>query len=312
MAVVLNIPERIKGKGLLPFLSLLGSADGAASINLDFSHLRLITPAGMVALTSYINRWRAKEKEVAFSGLERCKISSYLQRMDVFSACNIPHNDASARHDHLGKFVPVRPITHNVDEIGTEVASCIAPGGEEYEHPLAELHSLAFYVLTETANNVRQHSRGQGFTAAQVSGNDGLVKIALADNGRGILRSFQDAEFAWSHGLSHGDAIAKALESRISSCGAPRNEGVGLTLVSGLARLMNAWLLIVSGDGVLQISPSQATLITTLPKSGTYNGTLIGLTFDQKAVYDFPDLLERAKVEAGLLRNAMVRINFKS
>lgn len=196
--------------------------------------------------------------------------------------------------------------------MGSEVASCIAPGGDDYEHRLSHIHSLAFYVITETANNVRQHSRGKGFISSQVTREDGLVRIALADNGRGILRSFQDAGFDWSADMDHTGAILKALEARVSSSMNEINKGVGLTLVLGLTRLMSAWLLIVSGNGVYTLNAKGEGNIRLLPDGGFYRGTLIGLTFAQSAVDDFPDLLHRAKVQAGLLRDNVVKINFTS
>ena len=40
-------------------------------------------------------------------------------------------------------------------------------------------------------------------------------------------------------------AIRKALEPRVSCKGSPTNEGVGLTLVTGLVRRIKGWLMIL-------------------------------------------------------------------
>jgi type I restriction enzyme R subunit len=57
-------------------------------------------------------------------------------------------------------------------------AACIAPGGEDYQSENAGLYDAAYYLISEMANNVRQHSKGVGFVAAQTTKQDGFVKIA--------------------------------------------------------------------------------------------------------------------------------------
>jgi hypothetical protein len=312
VAEVIRIPPNINADGLFPLLSLLGNVKTPGPIVVDISELRRVTPAALVALAARVNGWKRSGRSVSFFGEADCPISSYLRRMDLFSACGTLGPNGSYSASEAGKFVPVRQIEPDTNKMGDEIASCIAPGGEEYDHPMAHLHSLAFYVFTEVANNVRQHSRGEGFIAAQVTRKDGFVRLALADNGRGILKSFQDAGFEWSEKMNHVDAVSKALEARISSSVSPVNEGVGLTLVTGLALLMKAWLLIVSGDGVFTVNPQGKTRRIDLPEGGFYQGTLMGVSFPQNAVIDFADMLHTAKVKAGLLQDSFVGINFKT
>lgn len=215
-----------------------------------------------------------EKKNVRFTNLSECPITGYLQRMDLLKTCGIDLPENFVRHDSKGRFVPVRIVDHRVEEMGAEVAECLAPGGGEYEHTMANLYDLAWYVFTETANNARQHSRGLGYATAQVTRQEGLVRIAIADNGKGILRSFQDAELAWSQEMSHTDAVLKALQPRISSKFAPHNEGVGLTLVSLLARLTGGWLMVVSGDGVVQIKKGEEPTSLQLEPGTHFQGTL--------------------------------------
>ena len=186
--------------------------------------------------------------------------------------------------------------------MGHEMAACLAPGGEDYEHPMSGLYDLAWYVLTEAGNNIRQHSGGTGFASAQVHWTEGLVRLALSENGMGILESFRMAGFPWSAGMSDAEAIQKALEPKVSCKATDPNEGVGLTLVSNLAHITKGWLLIVSGNGVLQLSAGGNVKVSTLPNAGYHQGTLITLTLAQNAAHDFPQLLHEAKIQAGLLR----------
>lgn len=307
----LVVPTIINATGLLPFLSLLGSVPEAESdIILDFSGLRRVSPAGLVALVATVHRWRKMHgRRIRFVGLEACQILGYLQRMDMVHHCGLTLPETFERHSAHGRFVPVTLIT-DVDAMSRDIASCLAPGGDDYDHPMSPLYDLAAYVLGELGANARQHSRGSGFVSAQVNASEGLVRLAVADNGRGIRQSFIDAGFIWGSGLSDIAAIRKALEPRISSRGEPVNQGVGLTLVTGLARLTEAWLMITSETGILQFSPDGYIQETALPAGLRYRGTLLALTFRRSKLLDFPTLLTEAKQEAGLLVKRPVKTTF--
>ena len=306
----LAIPATINADGLLPFLAVLGKPlSPQEEVVLDFSGLRRVTPAGLVALVATVLRWRREHRPVTFQGLAACAITGYLQRMDVFAAGGVDLPENFQRHEASGRFVPVRVIDHRVVEMGNDLATCLAPGGEDYGHAMADLYDLAWYVFTETANNVRQHSRGVGCVAAQVTRTEGLVRLALADNGCGILKSFEG--LAWSAALTDAEAVGKALEPRVSSKGSPTNEGVGLTLVAGLVRRTRGWLMIVSGTGGVRIRSGGEPEAITLPDAARYQGTLVGLTFRQEDVRDYAGLLHEAKVEAGLLQRPGGVIRFR-
>jgi ABC-type transporter Mla MlaB component len=298
----IRIPTHINAGGLLPFLSLLGKRDDQPEIALDFAGLHRVTPAGVAALVATVVRWQKQGRRVTFEGLRKCPILGYLQRMDALSACGVNIPEDFSRHDSQGRFLPVRLVDSQVEKMGREIAACLAPGGDEFDHPMAGLYDFSFYVLTEVANNIRQHSSGVGYATAQSSRHEGYVRLALADSGMGIRGSFQHAGYPWSETIDDAGAIAKALESRVScKCGDP-NEGVGLTLVSQLAKLSGAWLLIVSGSGVLRISPKGGYSLSQLPEGGYYQGTLMTMVVPQKAPSDFAKMLNEAKVQAGLLR----------
>jgi hypothetical protein len=309
--VEIILPSHINASGLLPFVGALGHAKGQEDVIIDFSALRRVSPAALVALVATVNRWRRERRRVFFRGLDTCIIAGYLLRMDAFRMCGMELPEHFIRHEAKGRFVPVRMLDHQVDVLGNEMASCVAPGGEDYDHPMASLYDLCWYVLTETANNVRQHSGGSGYAAAQVGQHEGLVRLAVADNGKGIRKSFVDAGLRWSDQLDDATAIRMALEPRISSRGSPTNEGVGLTLVAELAKLTQAWLLIVSGQGVMRMDQGRDPLIYTLTEADHYQGTLVALTLRQDRVNNYASLLNTAKQAAGLLRNREVPGNFQ-
>jgi hypothetical protein len=223
----LQLPPQINADGLLPFLSHLSTAGDATEIDLDFAGLRRVSPGALVALVATITRWLRQQKKVNFLNLERCAITGYLQRMDVLLSIGADLPENFRRHESRGRFVPVQLVDHDVEKMGHEMAACMAPGGDDYEHPHASLYDLAWYVFTETANNARQHSRGLGYTAAQVNRSEGLVRLAVADNGKGIRQSFIDAGLSWAEELTDGEAVLKALEPKVSSKGRPHQRGCG-------------------------------------------------------------------------------------
>ena len=307
----LRIPTQINADGLLPFLSHLSTAGDATEIDLDFAGLRRVSPGALVALVAAVTRWLRQQRKVSFLNLDQCAITGYLQRMDALSACGADLPETFRRHESRGRFVPVQLVDHEVDQMGHEMAACMAPGGDEYGHPHASLYDLAWYVFTETANNARQHSRGFGYAAAQVARTEGLVRLAVADNGKGIRQSFIDAGLVWAEELTDGEAILRALDPRVSSKGHPTNEGVGLTLVSGLVRQTRGWLLVVSGKGVVRLRPGKTPEVQLLPENGRFDGTLVVTAFRQSDVTDFAALLHGAKFDAGLLRTGVQSGNFK-
>ena len=302
--VDLTIPDHIHAGGLLPFISLLATPQDEAEVRLDFAGLRRVSPAGLVALAAAVTRWLRQGKHVVFRNLDRCAITGYLQRMDVLRACGADLPESFRRHEARGRFVPVKLVEHDVERTGREMALCLAPGGDDYAHPLAALYDLAWYVFTETANNTRQHSQGLGYAAAQVMRSEGLVRIAIADNGRGIRQSFLDAGLPWAPGMTDAEAILKAFEPKVSSKGRPTNEGVGLTLVTGLVRQSRGWLLVVSGSGVVRIAPDGVPASGELPGGACFPGTIVVTAFRQKSLTDFAGLLHQAKVQSGLLQSA--------
>jgi hypothetical protein len=250
------LPAQINAGGLLDFLGLIGQPITTDYVALDFSRLQRIYPAGITALVAVIKYWERTGHRVLYEGLQQCSITGYLQRLDVLSACDVRLPENFHRFEPRGRFVPLQQIGLDVTGLGNAMATCVAPGGEDVDQPLSGLYDLVWYVVTEMANNVRQHSGGVGYASAQVGRAEGFVRLALADNGKGILKSFQDADLAWSRDMTDAAAIRKAIEPRVSSKGSPTNEGVGLTLVTEMARQTDSWLLIVSGRGVLTLRPN--------------------------------------------------------
>jgi ABC-type transporter Mla MlaB component len=140
MSALIVLPAQINATGLLPFISQLGEARNADEIVLDFSQLRRVTSAGLTALTSSVIGWRRDHRPVEFRRLRECAIIGYLHRMDLLDACGVRLSESFQRHEVRGRFVPVRLVDHDVTQLGREMTGCLAPGGEDYDHPVKPLN----------------------------------------------------------------------------------------------------------------------------------------------------------------------------
>lgn len=301
--MTLNIPKFINAHGLYFFLDLLASYRDEPVMNLDFADLRKVSPAGLTSLAAWVTYRNENGMVTRPLNVVNCTILRYLQRMNLPQLCGWDFGSEDfLRHGEAARFVPLRAIDHQVEDLGDEFAACIAPGGEDYEHPAAGLYDAAWYLITELANNVRQHSQGVGVVAAQTTEMDGFIRIAIADCGQGIASSFRAAGMDWAQDGSDRECIDKALNARISSKGQPSNEGVGLTLSARVANLMGGHILISSGTGVVVSNPTGVRYSPSNLGGLGFPGTLITIAFPKPAAKRFHDKLQEAKDLEGLLQ----------
>ena len=309
---MLVIPNHINANGLRPFLLQIAEYSSTPELTIDFSRLQRVSPAGLAALTAFIKGRSRARLLTNVTGLETCCIREYLRRMNLLRLCDWEKGDeSSTRHDPTGKFVPLKQITHDVDDLGDQIAACIAPGGEDYENPNAGLYDAAWYLVTEMANNVHQHSRGIGFVAAQTTLSDGFVRIAIADCGLGIPASLAGAGFSWAQDIPEEDAIEQALVARVSSKGQPSNEGVGLTLSARIVELMGGAMLIASGGGTVIRGCDSSLTKGKFPDGLRYPGTLVALNFRRSEASGFGCKLHKAKELENLLRRCSNSVTFQ-
>ena len=308
----LLIPQHINADGLIPFLDQLAKHSDADQLILDFSSLRRVSPAGLATLAAFVARRRKHLLPTHPEGLDDCVIRDYLRRMNLNSLCDWEQGEETFnRLDPAGMFVSLQPISHKVEELCNEIASCIAPGGDEYLHPNAGLYDTAFYLISEMANNVRQHSNGQGFVTLQTTRTDGFIKIAIADGGCGIPKSLIDGGGTWTQDLTDEDIIEQALVARVTSKGQPANEGVGLTLTSKIVDLMGGHILIASSGG--RVIQQYNTPPKKEPFEGGYRfpGTLVAMTFRRNQAEHFDQKLHKAKELNNLLQTVTNKAIFR-
>jgi len=311
--MTLELPKYVNANGLIDLLKLLSEQPEAGVVDIDFRALRRITPAGLVALTSFVQYRTFKGLSTTCDNIEDCSILGYLQRMNFFKSAGLRElPEGFTRHSCDRKFYPVTPITGDTEVLGTDIANIIAPGGDDYDNPNAGLWDAAFYLVTELANNVRQHGLRPGFVAAQSTHTDGYVRIAIGDLGIGIKGSLEAGGHIWASESSDLECIQQAVTARVSSKGQPSNEGVGLTLCSRVATLMGGRILVASGSGIIATGDDGETSFTEeLPGSGI-NGTVVTVAFRRPKAAHFDDHLLKAKELENLLQRSHSSANFTS
>lgn len=308
----IQLPANAYEEQLPQLIARLGEADASDEIGLDFAKVQFYTPGALVLLLTKLQWWESRGKKIFFGNFEKCAAVGYLQRIDFFSQTGIKLPENFKRHTAGGRFVELRRIggegAESVEQLSTGIADCIFPDANVEDPEESGLFDLLQYSVSELANNVRQHSRSQGFAMAQYTGRTDLIRVAIADSGIGITRSFtENGSPFWKEGMSDADGIELALRPKVSSkghlttaWGESINAGVGLTLLKEFAERTEGNLFIASGKGIYWRKGRNAgnSLKTT---ETPFNGTVCSIAFTRSQVRTFVELMQAAKRETGLL-----------
>ncbi|MCP5535105.1 MAG: ATP-binding protein [Akkermansiaceae bacterium] len=253
MAHELRLPAEAKERGLSVLVPLLNAAEGRDEVRVDFQEVRFYHPASIVVLLARLRQWGKDGKQLYGCHFNKCPARDYLKRMDFFDQLGLQLDEPFQRHNAAGRFVSIRKITsgHGIDRIAREVASCMARESTDVLECLS-------YAIGEIITNVAQHSQGEGFLCAQRYPATGVVRVAVADNGIGLRRSFDGTPLEQElH--SPLDALQKAMEPKVSAAllrpptgpyAQPVNRGVGLSMVDELVRQTYGRMQVITEDAV--------------------------------------------------------------
>jgi anti-sigma regulatory factor (Ser/Thr protein kinase) len=315
---LVRLPSAVYDDSLSDFIALLASAahHEPERIDLDFQDMQFYTPAGLVALLTTIHGWSQAHREVGFVNAAACPILGYLQRMDLFRLSGIKLIENFTRHDAAKRFVSLRWIdaktAGSVPQLCGEMAACVFPDLAESSDPeQTGPYDMLEFAASELINNVIQHARGPGYAAVQVYPQSGLVRIAVADCGIGIRRSFEESQPPfWDPAMSHLDAVRTALQPRVSSkmhlsqaWGETINAGVGLSVLKQVARNADGLFTLISGNGFFQHNHlEKRRLPTELTMLESYSGTICAIQLSKQKLGNLQQILQTSKNEIGLLR----------
>jgi hypothetical protein len=259
----------------VPFLACLDGVyqDADVQIVMDFSQVRFVSPFGLCLLAATLEWLEQEGHRVELVGIAQ-NVGSYLARMDCLQG-TLAEPFVGPRNNRSEALVEVQVISDrgDADAAAQRLAQAFVgriPGvdldgvpdemtglkpGEVTEEALA-------YIFTELIDNSLTHGRNHGFSsakvwvAAQYYPSKDQIRLAVVDNGCGLLRSLQ--RHPRLSNKTDVAAILLALEPRVS--GNPdvglmegsHNQGVGLSVSSELAVSAGGRMDIISGQGAVK------------------------------------------------------------
>lgn len=303
---LITLPDQVFEFSLFELVTLLGEANSSEQILVDFIHVNYYVPGGIVVLITKFHRWLDEGKKVSIENHEQCRAYKYLQRIDFFKLCGLELNENFHRHPSVGRFVPVSKITYDTESLATEIATCLEPVlAESDDIEKTGPFDYFEYSISELGNNTMQHSRGKGFASAQYTKSSDYIRVAIADTGIGIKRSFEENMSPhYSQSINDVEAIELALKPKVSSkdhisaWGESPNMGVGLTLLRKTVCKLDGKFIIISGNGFLS-TDKKATIKTDC----IFKGTLCTFMFKRNTLSNFYSLLNAAKIDLGLIKD---------
>jgi hypothetical protein len=273
-----------------PFLTWV-SGDWDTLPALDLGRLRYLDTWALVALGSLRLEGRMRRPPLAREG--EGGAGKFARALGL---------DALARGHELPVGEPGRTVslTHvrkpsEIEPMAQRMASLVI------SDPRSEDMRLAIrYVLVELFRNVLQHSRDPlgAVAAAQLMGpaqhrGRPMIQLAVADAGIGIPRSLHRAHPSL---VDYRQAVERALQPHISGTfdeggtGTPENAGLGLYMISEMARQTGGRLLIATTGASLVLQdvaggPAKPRFLDPL---GTgFPGTLVAFEIPTDAVQDY-------------------------
>jgi anti-anti-sigma regulatory factor/anti-sigma regulatory factor (Ser/Thr protein kinase) len=218
--------------------------DGYEAAELDVRDITSVYPNGAVPIAAIVNQFRAQGISVRFTHVSLGSYFDHSRVRNPLLATQENLREPGSRLDIVWAYTQDTAVdlTNAVIE---ELAQRIVFG----EGVLPALNWCLFEIL----DNVFQHSESEtGFFMAQLHKVNQRLLLCVADSGIGVHRSFYKG--GKYRPPTPFDALTLAVRQGVSSTGDKR--GNGLYGLKGVIEHNGGKLDIVSGRGLLQISPS--------------------------------------------------------
>lgn len=303
--LVIQLPERVFEEQLSGLLASLETGDPHDAIEIDISRVKFLTPAAIVSVLARCHGWARNGKSIFLGGVEACEALQYLQRVDFLRHLGIELEERFTRRATTDRFVPVRSLNFasgSVDEVASEITRCVLPD----THPEDDVFRALQYAAGELLSNAKYHSGGRAFASAQFFPARNLVRIAVADDGMGIRRSFTNTSRE-ADAATADSAIRLALTPGVSSAllrpisqpyGGQNHRGVGLSITRILAKEAGGRLTIATEDGWFDELNGREISRTGAPHQ--VPGTLVALTLHRDQIADYAAMHAAAMAEIGM------------
>jgi signal transduction histidine kinase len=233
----------------------------------DASRLVVAEPMALCALIATLARMQRFGRDVHVMGLSP-QLRRQLEELDVLARTLRSSNDDGTGSGYQGTLHVYRVRAEREgDEVGNKIARAIAslippsrPAGSALE-PIQQYREIEFplaYIFTELIDNALRHGRGRGYDhagvwlSAQYHPPLGLIRLAVADDGCGFLKTFQGREDLGVR--NHADAVRVGFRPFTSSkrdvglFADTQHQGLGLTICRDLACRSDGTISVVTGN----------------------------------------------------------------
>lgn len=267
-----------------------------AEVQIDFRHCRNANYQALSLFVLYLWYLRKKGCHVEFLYGERAlkSVTTMWYNMGAMGLFHVLGDEGDNFHGKAHK--PLLAI-RNTEDFRTALEKA-----EDYTRTLGlEYEKTLRYILSELLYNTLEHGKSLQhlpsllqFTWYETKHE---LSFVIADLGIGIRRHLSQSYSGLEDDV---DAILLALKPRVSGTfngsaqtyAAKNNAGVGLYLSSSIVKRLRAQMYIVSGNGLVHISPTE---LTRKELTASWPGTFIYVTLKLGAV---PDLsLQKMMVE---------------
>jgi len=220
----------------------------------------------LCALVATLARMQHLGREIEVVGLSP-QFKRQLEELDILGrSLHVAESERDKRYQGTLHAYRVKSEREG-NEIANKIANVIAsltPSSHlavSAVEPAQRYRPIAFplaYIFTELIDNALRHGRGRGYDqasvwlAAQYHPPRGLIRLAVADDGCGFLKTFQGR-----HDLrvrSHADAIRAGFRPFTSSkrdvglFADTQHQGLGLTICRDLAARSEGSVTVVTGN----------------------------------------------------------------
>lgn len=273
-SIALELPSRVGDSALRALFAFARAArEAEGTIEIDAQHTSWIDPYGMAVLAASISPLITAGQRVDVYWLNT-DLASYLARMDFFQHCTVggavvPDRMRNDQRRNLVELTCVDRL-QDAETVASELADAMTGKlfeADPNEPPDERTGMNRFdicgyplrYVLKELLQNSLTHARREGrqvakvWVASQYYPKNDQVKLAIVDNGCGLLATLKDHPQLGSK--THQGAILAALTPKVScNRGFGRfleseNQGIGLTTAARIASAAGGSLRIVTGNG---------------------------------------------------------------
>lgn len=278
------------------------SADTGDDIVCDASGLQFVDPVGLCLLAATCHQLANAGKKLRLENLSPA-IVDYLARMDLFKACGIEYQENFTRYDRRTDLVEicVADKAAEGEQLAGKIVTALVGATPDYDPhakpdemtgylPHDYLHLPLHYIFSELLENALTHAKRAGYkdarvwVAAQYYPGKDRIRLAVLDNGCGLLRSLERHPSLPEK--SHAAAIQIAFEPRVT-CNPDlefrpnetANQGIGLTVVREIVGQGRGVLRLVSGDALLE---QKGRLGSRAHPIGSWQGVVLALEFKRE------------------------------